>query len=310
MKKKKIKLLCVCMLLFSIVRAQQDYMITQYMFNGLFINPAYTGVHKYFTTSLLHRNQWTGFTDGAPRTTLFAIDGPVFKNSTGLGLILGDDRLGVTQQNDIMANYSYQLKFKKSALSFGLRSGFSFYKANVNDLVYWDSNDPVYINYKNRVTPKFGTGIFYHSDKYYVGLSIPTLIAHENGNGFDWDFEKGTFLRRHYFLTGGYVFENGELWKFKPSFLLKYTSTAPLEADINFSVLYKEMLSLGASYRTNDAIVAIFQYQANQRFRVGYSYDFTISDLRNYTTGSHEIMLGFDLGKDVIKMKSSRYFYY
>jgi type IX secretion system PorP/SprF family membrane protein len=209
-----------------------------------------------------------------------------------------------------MANYSYQLRFNKSALSFGLRAGFSFYRANVNDLIYWDANDPVYVDNRNRTTPKFGAGLFYHADNYYLGLSTPTLIAHEDGNGFDWDFEKGTFLRRHYFLTGGYVFEDGELWKFKPSFLFKYTSSAPIEVDLNFSVLYKDILSAGISYRTNDAVVGILQYQANQRFRVGYSYDFTISDLRNYTTGSHEIMLGFDLGKDVIKMKSSRYFYY
>lgn len=290
--------------------SQQDPLVTQYMFNGLYINPAYAGSHKYWTSSLTYRNQWTGADfDGAPETTIAAIDGPILGKNMGLGILFVHDRIGVTRQNAVLANYSYQLKLNnQSKLAFGISAGLSQYTANLRDVLIWEEQDLVYANNTNVVLPRVGLGAYYFSERHYIGVSIPTLIAYEDGENFNMDLSRASFLRRHYLLTAGVIFDVAKQIKLKPSILVKYVESAPMELDINLSAVINDAFWLGVSYRTNDAVALIFEYQTNSYFRIGYSYDITLSNLRSYSNGSHEIMIGVDFGKDLKKIKTPRYF--
>jgi len=286
---------------------QQELMVSQYMFNGLFLNPAYAGSHQYISSSLLHRTQWVNFV-GAPRTALLAVDGAIPNKNMGLGLIVANDRIGATEQTDIAANYAYQLKLSKGKLAFGIKAGVANYILRSDRLTVWEENDDVFAGRKSAWLPKAGVGAYYFQDKWYAGLSVPTLLAYDAKQNFSFDVDEASFLRRHYFLNGGYIFTLNENFKLKPSLLLKYERSAPLQADINMNLLYKNMFWFGASYRTGDAVTFMIEYQTNFRFRVGYAYDLTTSQLRRYSAGTHEIMIGYDFGKKLVKIKTPRYF--
>ncbi|MBK6833552.1 MAG: type IX secretion system membrane protein PorP/SprF [Bacteroidetes bacterium] len=290
-------------------KAQQDPMISQYMFNGLFLNPAYAGSHKYISSSLLHRTQWVNFS-GAPKTMLLAVDGliPTKSQNMGGGLIIAHDRIGATEQTDIYANYAYQLKLGKGKLAFGLKAGASNYAFKSDGLTIWDDGDEKFTGRRTAWLPKFGFGTYYFTEKWYAGISMPTLLAIDANHDFAFDVNKASFVQRHYYLNGGYVFKLNDKFKLKPSLLVKYLPAAPLEADINLNLLYNDQLWVGASYRSKDAVVLMLEYQTNSKFRVGYAFDFTTSKIRNYSTGTHEIMIGYDFGKDLIKIKTPRYF--
>jgi type IX secretion system PorP/SprF family membrane protein len=289
--------------------AQQDIMVSQYMFNGLILNPAYSGSHKYFTSTLLHRSQWVKL-DGAPTTSVLALDGPLKNNSMGVGLMILHDQIGATDQTDIYGNYSYHLKLGDGKLAFGIKAGVSRYQYRTNELTYWDGGDKIYEqgNTQTAWLPKFGFGMYYYTDKWYAGISIPTLLAYDENYTFGLDVNNSSLVKRHYLATGGVIFKLNQDFKMKPSVLFKYEPTAPLEMDLNLNFLYKDQFWIGASYRTNDAVAAIIEYQTNFRFRVGYSYDFTLSNIRRYSNGTHEIMIGYDFGKDITKVKTPRFF--
>jgi type IX secretion system PorP/SprF family membrane protein len=284
--------------IFALLEAysQQDPMVSQYMFNGLLLNPAYGGTHSYYNASFLYRSQWVNF-DGAPETQVLAADGPFAKDKVGLGLVLSHDKIGVTEETDFFANYSYKINVGPGKFSFGVKAGVSQYKANVTSLVYWDEGDEMFSNnVNNKVIPKFGYGMYYYTDRWYAGLSIPTLIAYQKGKKFSFDVEQSSYMRRHYYLNAGIVVDMGENFKIKPSFLVKYLPAAPVQTDINANVYYKEMISLGVSFRTGDAVVAMAEYIYDNRIKIGYSYDYTLSKIRDYSSGSHEIMLGYMFG--------------
>jgi len=303
---KKVLVILIAMLQLTAI-AQQDLIVSQYMFNGLFLNPAYAGTHKYISSSLLHRTQWVNF-DGAPRTALLAADGAIANKNMGLGLIVSNDRIGATEQTDFTINYAYMLKLGEGKLSLGLRAGMSNFMFKSNKLTVWDANDEVFATKRVVWVPKFGSGLYYYTDKWYAGLSVPTLLAYDPEHTFGLDVNEASFLRRHYYLNGGYIFTLNEKFKLKPSALIKYEPSAPLQADINMNLLYNDAVWLGASYRTGDAVTFMVEYQTNFRFRVGYAYDMTTSKLRKYNAGTHEIMIGYDFGKDLVKIKTPRYF--
>jgi type IX secretion system PorP/SprF family membrane protein len=299
---KKIVIVCLLLLRVSYIHAQQEIMVSQYMFNGLFLNPAYAGSHKYFSSSLLYRNQWVGFT-GAPKSMLLAVDGPLMDQKMGVGLIVATDKIGATRQSDVYANYSYILPLEKGKLAFGIKAGASQYTYNSGELIVWDANDEKFNGVtQSALIPKFGFGAYYFTERAFAGISVPSMLYYNGSNSFTLPVSK------HYYITGGYVMELEERWKLKPSFLFKYQKAAPVQLDMNITAMFMDQVSMGLSYRTGDAVVAILEYQANQRFRIGYAYDFTTSAIRKYATGSHEIMIGFDFGKDIIKTKTPRFF--
>lgn len=290
---------------------QQDALVSKNVFNGLLLNPAYAGSHPFFSASLLYRTQWTGFT-GAPNTQLIEFDGPLAKETMGVGLVISHDKIGVTEQTDFYASYSYKIKVgEKNKLAFGLRAGASNYQAKLTELTVWDGGDDAFNNdIRTYLIPKFGYGMYFYSEKYFAGLTIPTLIAYDNAYTFSVDLEKSTYLRRHYYLNGGYVFNLNETgtMKLKPTLMLKYVPAAPMQADISTSLIYKDMFTFGLAFRTGDALVGMIEYRTSQRIRIGYAYDFTISKFRTYAGGTHEICLGYDFGAGKDKNVSPRYF--
>jgi type IX secretion system PorP/SprF family membrane protein len=289
---------------------QQDPMLSQYMFNGLYVNSAYAGSHQYWSSSLTYRAQWVGANfEGAPQTMVASVDGPIRDKNMGLGFITVLDEVGVTRTGVGMAVYSYQLKLNdKSKLAFGVNAGFSQVTSNLRDVKIWDEEDEIYANNLTQIMPRIGAGVYYFSDRYFAGVAIPTLISHEGGTEFNIDVSKNTFIKRHYITTAGAVFDINEKWKLRPSVLLKYTKAAPLEGDINVSAIFNDAFWFGSSFRTGDAVALMLQYQTNSYFRVGYSYDITVSGLRTYQNGSHEIMIGVDFGRELKKIKTPRYF--
>lgn len=289
--------------------AQQELMTSQYMFNGLFLNPAYAGSHPYATATALHRSQWVGM-EGAPRTNLFGVDAPMMDGKMGLGLTFSHDRIGVSRDMEVAAQYAYRIRTgARGHLAFGLKAGVSMYTANLGDLVYWDAQDAVYQgNISNAAVGKFGFGLYWHDERTYIGLSVPTLQAADKQLVTDLATAPDHYFTQHYYLNAGHVFELNDNFDLKPSVLLKYQQQAPPEVDLNLNVLFKERFWLGAGYRTGDAIVAMVEYQISPMFRAGYAYDMTTSALRRYNGGSHEVMLGIDLGREPVMIKNPRYF--
>lgn len=306
---RKILLLVACSLAFSAAHAQQEVMVSQYMFNGLFLNPAYAGSHGYVSTSLLHRAQWVQM-DGAPRTSMAAVDGSLLNGKMGLGFTIVHDQIGVSRDLDMSGHYAYHLRTgQRSRLSLGLRAGLSMYSARLSDLVYWDSNDPLYqSNIQNALVGKFGFGLYWYDATSYVGISVPTIYAADGQLTIDAPDALDHYFTQHFYLQAGKVFPLGEYFDIKPSTVIKYQPEAPLQADINCNLLYKERIWFGAGYRTGDALVGMVEYQITPQMRIGYAYDMNTSRLRTYNAGSHEVMIGIDLGKDLIKIKTPRYF--
>ena len=308
---KKLSIIIAVLLLNCFnANSQQDPLVTQYMFNGLYINPAYAGSHQYWSSTMTYRSQWSGAEfEGAPETAIAAIDGPILGKNMGLGILFVHDRIGVTRQNAALANYAYQLRLNStSKLSFGISAGLSQYTANRRDVLIWEEQDLVYANNTSVILPRVGLGAYYYSKRHYIGISIPTLLAYDKGEDFNMDLSRASFLRRHYLLTAGIVLDVAKRVKLKPSVLVKYVESAPMEGDINLSAVLNDALWLGVSYRTDDAVALIFEYQTKSYFRIGYSYDITLTNLRSYSNGSHEIMIGVDFGKDLKKIKTPRYF--
>jgi type IX secretion system PorP/SprF family membrane protein len=289
--------------------AQQEVMVSQYMFNQLFLNPAYAGSHAYMSSSLLHRSQWLKV-EGAPRTSMMAVDAPLMKGKMGAGLSIVHDQIGVSRDLDIAAHYAYHLRLSAtSKLAFGMRAGLSIYSARLSDLSYWDANDQVFQgDITNRPVGKFGFGLYWYDTRSYVGLAVPTIYAADKEIAMNATGVIDDYFTQHFYVNAGHVFTLNESFDIKPSTMVRYTAAAPMEADVNCNVLYRERIWFGLGYRTGDAVVGMLEYQVNPLLRIGYAYDMTTSKLRNYTNGSHEVMLGMDFGKEPIRIKTPRYF--
>ncbi len=289
---------------------QRDMLVSKNVFNGLLLNPAYAGSHTYFSTALLYRSQWSGF-DGAPSTQIFEFDGPLAKEKMGVGLVVSHDKIGVTDETDIYVSYSYNIKIGASKLAFGLRAGATSYTSKLSTLTVWDAGDASFTNdIRTNLIPKFGFGSYFYGENYFAGIAIPTLIAYDNDYSFSIDMEQSSFLKRHYYINGGYIMNINEkqTMKFKPTLLLRYVPAAPVQADISASMIYKEMFTFGLAYRTGAAMVGMIEYRTSQRIRIGYAYDFMVSKFRTYSGGSHEIVLGYDFGAGKDKNVSPRFF--
>ena len=291
--------------------AQQDVLVSQYMFNTLLINPAYAGSKDYASASLLYRNQWVKF-EGAPKTFVGTFHSPTRKRKVGLGLEFAADKIGVTNRYDIYGNYAYHMKMNdKLKLSLGLRGGISYFNAKLSELTVWDSNDLLFTPpSQSNILPNFGAGVYLYSKKFYLGLSVPELLSYDATRPVSLDIQNNIVPHqvRHYFATVGGAIEVSPDFVLRPALLVKYSQNTPVETDFNLNFCIKKILWIGGAYRTGDAAVAMVEIQATKKLRLGYAYDFTTSELKNYSNGSHEIMLGYDFGYDIMKIKTPRYF--
>ncbi|SNS86974.1 type IX secretion system membrane protein, PorP/SprF family [Ekhidna lutea] len=286
----------------QIVIAQQQAMFTQYMFNGLAINPAYAGSHESISATALARVQWVGI-DGAPTTQTFSIHSPIPGRNIGLGAFIAHDKLGVTEQNTLYLSYAYMMQTGKGTLSFGLQGGLRSSSVNYSDLVV---NDPNLQANQNEMSPNFGAGLFYSTDRFYAGASLPVIVNNEVGSNDNSDFSSKEI--RHFFATAGYIFDLSPVLKLKPSGLIKSVSGAPIEMDVNANLIINDRVWFGLSYRSFDSIDFLFDLQINPQLRFGYAYDYTTSDLGQANSGSHEFMINYRFVFAKSKIVTPRYF--
>ena len=300
---KKFKLLIGIFVLISSIStvfAQQDPQYTQYMYSMNILNPAYAGSRGVTSIGLLGRTQWVGV-DGAPQTATLSINGPVGKN-VGLGFSVIHDEIGPVKEDNLYADFSYTLNFSgEDKFAFGIKAGATF--LNVREFTTVDQ-DPLNVPV-SLVAPNFGVGVMYYNDRFYAGLSVPNFIESrylDTKNGISSSASEKT----HYFLTSGYVFDLDENLKLKPSTMLKAAPGAPLSVDLSLNLLIQEKVELGLSHRLDDSISAMVGFNISQDLRIGYAYDYTTSNFGEFNSGSHEIMILFDLNKK--KIKSPRFF--
>lgn len=302
--------LCLSLILLPIEngQAQQDVQFTQYMFNGLAINPAYAGSRDVLSVTGLFRKQWTGI-KGAPVTQTLSGHLPLIKDRIGLGLTLINDKIGITNNFTMIGSYAFRIKFKTGTLAMGLRAAITQFRANFTDVQFSvdpTSSDPAFNQNINKTLPNFGTGLYYYTNKWYAGVSVPQLINRELSSGNISNARQS----RHVFATAGYVFDVSPSVKIRPSFLAKYVSGAPFSIDVNANVWLYDRFALGGSYRIGDAVNLLAEARISNNISVGYAYDLTLTQLGRYNSGSHEIMLRveFGVGKDKTKILTPRYF--
>lgn len=285
--------------------AQQDSQFTQYMYNTININPAYAGSRGAMSIFGLYRTQWVGL-DGAPTTATASMNTPISETNLGVGLSFLTDKIGPTTENAISVDVSYTVPVSEtSKLSFGIKGTGNFFKLDNSELNPVNMADPALQN-TNDFTPNIGAGVYLHSDKYYVGLSVPNFIENKN----EWDDNNVAIYteKMNYYLIGGYVFDLSPNLKFKPAVLFKGVEGAPLQADGSASFMFFDRLVLGAAYRWDAAFSGMAGFQINDMLYVGYGYDRETTNLRNYNNGSHEIFLRFELFNNFNKIISPRFF--
>ncbi|MBK6831531.1 MAG: type IX secretion system membrane protein PorP/SprF [Flavobacteriales bacterium] len=288
--------------------AQQDPQFTQYMFNMLALNPAYAGSSDRLNIKALTRHQWVGF-EGAPTTQTLTAHSPIVNESLCIGGTIMRDAHGPVTQYGFMADVAYRIFMGESKLAFGLKGGLNLFQGKFAELNPLVAGDQVFQqNVNSKLDPQFGFGMMYYSDRYYLGVSTPKLLRSEFFETDSLAFVSEPGQRSHWFLSGGYVFDMGIYHKFKPTFLVKAVQGAPVSFDLSANFLFYEKFWLGAMYRHQDAVGVLAQYNINDDFSIGYSYDYPLSTLHNYSGGSHEIMLGYLLGKPVKGIRSPRYF--
>ena len=285
--------------------AQQLPQFTQYMFNTISINPAYAGSRETLSIVGLHRSQWVGI-DGAPTTQTLSIHSPLRNEKIGLGFSLIRDELGFENFTYLYGDFSYTINTgENTKLAFGLMAGFTQYSLD-GDYRAEEGADPLVYGIEDRWSPNIGAGVYWHSTRWYLGLSAPRLLNQDHSTDDDYK----ALDRVSYYLTGGYVFDLSQTIKLKPAFLIKATNGAPLSYDLTANFLFYEKFWVGGGYRLNEgtsSIGGIVDFQVSKQFRIGYAYEQESSALRNYTGGTHEIIVMFELFKEQ-RVKSPRYF--
>ncbi len=290
----------------SDVSAQHTPQFGFYQFNPLSINPAYAGSRKAISSVFLHRSQWVGF-KGAPMTQTMTVHAPIQKKSIGLGLSAANDKIGSSNTTWIYADFSYSipLNIRNDKLAFGLKGGIDLFSADFNGLQVNDVTDATYLsNISSTVQPNVGFGMYYHGKKHFVGLSVPKILESK----LDQSGDLTSTLKRHYYVMGGYVFKLNKDVHFKPAAVVKAATGSPINADINANFLFNEKIWVGAAFRTDGTVGTNFVFYVNQQFYIGYNFEYTMSAIRTYNYGSHELMIGFDITPKNRAYTSPRFF--
>lgn len=300
-------------------RAQQDARYSQYMFNALPLNPGYAGTGESTNISAFYRKQWAGM-DCSPQGATFNIHSALGKSANnGLGASLSYDEIGVHKDYTLYGMYAYRIAVGKGRLSIGVSGGMDYITANWNDIQTSDPNeppttpDPVFQQVTDGILPNFGIGLYLNMNSFYVGLSAPQLLDNQLRDDLP-NIALAAKQFRHYYATVGGVIPVGESLKVVPSALVKMVpGNAPVQVDANLSVVLKDALWLGSSFRFEqsfqpESVDFIVAYTFNNKLRVSYSYDLTLTDLSAYTSGSHEVGISWDFGVSVDRYKTPRFF--
>jgi type IX secretion system PorP/SprF family membrane protein len=300
------RILIFAMMLMGFVSySQQDAQYTQYMYNTINVNPAYAGSRGVMSIFGLHRTQWVGL-DGAPVTNAFSINSPIENINLGVGLSFVNDRIGPTVENTISADLSYTIQTSETyKLSFGVKGTANLFNLDINKLNPQNASDPLLQNLNNNFSPNVGAGAYFHSNKSYLGLSVPNFFQTKRYSDNDVAVYKE---RMNLYLIGGYVFDLSPNLKFKPAFLTKMVQGAPLQVDLSGNFLINDKFVLGAAWRWSAAVSAMAGFQVSDGLYIGYGYDLETTKLANYNSGSHEIFLRFELFKRQDRIVSPRFF--
>ncbi len=301
----------------SLTYGQQDAQYTQYMYNTISVNPAYAGSRGVFSIVGLHRSQWVGL-DGAPRTQTLSINTPIGeKNKVGLGVSIVRDEIGPVDETYFDIDFSYTIQTsERGKLSFGLKAGGNLLDVNFNELTRFDINDPNFEqSIDNKFSPNVGLGLYYHTDKFYLGLSAPNILEtdHFDESSTVGNNNSSSFIAReriNYYLMAGYTFDLNSDLKFKPAILTKAVSGAPLQVDVSASFLLREKLTLGIGYRWSAAVSGLVGFQISDSMMIGLAYDRETTELGNtqFNDGSYEVFLRFELFKKYNRMITPRFF--
>jgi type IX secretion system PorP/SprF family membrane protein len=290
-------------------KGQQDPMYTQYIFNLQTVNPAYVGYWQTMGVTALAREQWVGL-NGHPTTQTFSIQTPLRSENVGLGLNVVLDKVGLEKRLTVNFDYSYQVFLSSNtSLRFGVKGGFTDYSNNLYDYTQYSDgqSDPLFqANIDTKFMPNFGFGLFLSSPRYYLSLSLPEILENSyqsNVNNYTTKSEL-----HHFFFAGGMMFDLSDNLKFKPNFMTKAVAGSPVEYDLSANFLLAEKFWIGGMYRSGDSFGVIAQWIFNKKLRIGYAYDFTTTDLRNYENGVHEVMISYEIATGKRKIISPRYF--
>lgn len=285
--------------------AQQDAQFTQYMYNTINVNPAYAGSRGAMSIFALHRTQWVGL-DGAPTTNAVSINTPFNNSRLGLGVSLINDKIGPMHENTISTDLSYTIPTSETVkLSFGVKATVNLFDIDINKLTPAQGGDPSLQGFNNKISPNIGAGVYLHSDKAYVGLSIPNFIE---SNRYDDNDTKVFKEKINYYLIAGYVMDLSYNLKFKPALLTKMVQGAPLQVDVSGNFMFNDKFTLGLAYRWSAAMSAMVGFQVSDAMYIGYGYDLETTKLDNYNSGSHEIFLRYEIFKNNNKITTPRFF--
>jgi len=290
---RKTTLIFILFLHYSSIQAQEKTLLfSNYSFNGLAINPAYAGSHEMLSFSISHRNQWVGF-EGAPAYNTLGIHTPLKNTRMGLGFLLLNESIGLRKYTGFYLNYAYRLNLGRGKLALGLKGGIASGKMEAIEL-----GDDDYIfseNSNSYLLPNFGVGVYYYSGNFFAGLSVPLLLGYKTNETGEITVYND-FSRYAYYLTAGAYLKLTENWKLKPSALAMYEKSGGIIADGGLSVLYKDILTAGLSYRTQKALVLLLDCKITYQLHVGIAYDYGMNEINEYNRSSFEIALQYNFG--------------
>jgi type IX secretion system PorP/SprF family membrane protein len=306
-KKILIRLFFVILATSTGLYAQQDAQYTQYMYNTVSVNPGYAGSRGHLSIAALYRSQWVGL-DGAPTTQTLNIHSPIGYRGVGLGMSITNDKIGPTSETNFDIDFSYTIYTStEGRLSFGLKAGGNLLDVKFSELNQFSPDPTLAVDIENRFSPNFGAGIYYHTNKFYAGLSVPRFLqtSHFDESALSEAKEEMNF----YFITG-YVWDINRFLKFKPTLLSKVVRGAPLQVDVSANFMLNDRFIVGAAYRWDAAVSAMFGFNISEGFLVGLAYDREITELGSATfnNGSFEVILRYDFIKTKGEMKSPRFF--
>ena len=278
--------------MFTTAHAQQYPVFSQYYFNELVINPAFAGSHVQMSLNATYRNQWVNF-PGAPRTFSFSGHTSLLSGKVGVGLLVNNDEIGSYNNQNIYGYYAYRIKMMRGTLSMGLQAGINLLRADFSKLDLQNPGDPLFVA-SSGFKPNFGAGLYYNQKNFFVGFSVPFIMNNKIGNSLE-NAVADIREARYYFLRGGVIFPINaqETVKFNPSILVRAQEGQPLSMDFNAGFVFYDAMSVGASWRSGDALITFVDFKLSEKFHFAYSYDWTSSPVRRYSNGSHEFMLNY-----------------
>lgn len=300
-------ILGLCLALSLLGKAQHTPLTSQYLFNGLLINPAYAGSRDALTANLTWRNQWVGF-EGAPSTQVLSIHSPLKRRKVSVGAMVLNDAIGVSRQTGVFTSYAYRMRFKKAKLQLGIGGGVSMLQADWTSVRLTEGGDASYgADSRGTLRPNFSAGAFYWTKKWFGGFSMPFFLAHSYDPATEkWSIAPKTSQLQP-MLFCGMVHSFSKDLKLKPTLLARYQIASGPQVDLNVNVVFKERIWAGASWRSSDSFVAMFEVLPTPQWRLGYAYDIGISRLSPHHSGSHELMLQYEFGYR-IRVRDPRYF--